>query len=143
MIDRADPHARERAIAVAREDPLPGVSPQAAAVAIDEVLESIGDTCPECPPEAGLGSFAAPTPATPSSCGMRTGDGEQSAAALPFRTQAVIGDRARTGDRYRGTGTCQKECYHAEYSRPSPDEFHEHSSRMRCAERIPRRCGSL
>jgi len=53
MIDRADPHARERAIAVAREDPPPGVSPQAAAVAIDEVLESIGDTCPECPPEAG------------------------------------------------------------------------------------------
>jgi hypothetical protein len=53
MIDRADPHARERAIAVAREDPPPGVSPQAAAFAIDEVLESIGDTCPECLPEAG------------------------------------------------------------------------------------------
>jgi hypothetical protein len=43
----------ERAIAVAREDPPPGVSLQAAAVAIDEVLESVGDTCPECPPEAG------------------------------------------------------------------------------------------
>jgi hypothetical protein len=50
MQDRADPHARERAVDIAREDPPPGVSPQAAAVAITEVLDSIGDTCPECPP---------------------------------------------------------------------------------------------
>jgi hypothetical protein len=50
MQDRADPHARERARSVARKDPPPGISPQAAAVAIEEVLESIGDTCPECPP---------------------------------------------------------------------------------------------
>jgi hypothetical protein len=35
----------------AREYPPPGVSPQAAAVAIAEVLDSIGDTHPECPPE--------------------------------------------------------------------------------------------
>ena len=49
MQDRADPHARERAIETARRDPLPGFSPQAAAVAIAEVLESVGDTCPECP----------------------------------------------------------------------------------------------
>jgi hypothetical protein len=49
MQDRADPHARERAFETARRDPLPGVSPQAAAIAIAEVLESIGDTCPECP----------------------------------------------------------------------------------------------
>jgi len=48
MQDRSDPHARERAFAVAREDPPPGVSAQAAAVAIAEVLDSIGDTCPEC-----------------------------------------------------------------------------------------------
>ena len=47
--DRADPHARKRAFAVARQDPPSGVSPQAAAVAIAEVLDSIGDTCPECP----------------------------------------------------------------------------------------------
>jgi hypothetical protein len=46
MQDRADPHARERAFAVA--DPPSGVSPEA--VAIAEVLDSIGDTCPECPP---------------------------------------------------------------------------------------------
>jgi hypothetical protein len=51
--DRADPHARDRAIDMARQDPPPGVSPQAAAVAIAEVLDSIGDTCPECPPEPG------------------------------------------------------------------------------------------
>src|SRR4029077_5672133 len=50
MQDRADPDARERAVDIAREDPPPGVSPQAAAVAIAEVLDSIGDTCPECPP---------------------------------------------------------------------------------------------
>jgi hypothetical protein len=48
--DCADPHARDRALDMARQDPPPGVSPQAAAVAILEVLDSIGDTCPECPP---------------------------------------------------------------------------------------------
>ena len=52
MKDRADPHARERAFVIARQEPPPGVSPKAAAVAIAEVLESIGDTCPECPPRA-------------------------------------------------------------------------------------------
>jgi hypothetical protein len=51
--DRADPHARERALDIGRQDPPPGVSPQAAAVAIAEVLDSICDTCPECPPEPG------------------------------------------------------------------------------------------
>ena len=53
MKDRADPHARDRALLVARQDPPPSVSPEAAAVAIVEVLESIGDTCPDCPPEVG------------------------------------------------------------------------------------------
>jgi hypothetical protein len=51
--DRADPHARDRALDMARQDPPTGVSAQAAAVAIAEVLDSIGDTCPECPPESG------------------------------------------------------------------------------------------
>jgi hypothetical protein len=51
MQDRADPHARERAFAIARQDPPPGVSPPAAVLAITEVLDSIGDTCPECLPE--------------------------------------------------------------------------------------------
>ncbi|MCS3932066.1 hypothetical protein M2175_007097 [Bradyrhizobium elkanii] len=47
----ADPHARDRAFDIARGDPPTGVSPEAATVAIAEVLDSIGDTCPECPPE--------------------------------------------------------------------------------------------
>jgi hypothetical protein len=47
--DRADPHARERAFDIAREYPPYGISAEAAAVAIAEVLDSIGDTCPECP----------------------------------------------------------------------------------------------
>jgi len=49
MRDRTDPHARERAFDIARRDPPTGVSPQAASVAIAEALDSIGDTCPECP----------------------------------------------------------------------------------------------
>ena len=51
MRDRADPDARKRAFDVARQDPPPGASPQAAVVAVAEVLDSIGDTCPECLPE--------------------------------------------------------------------------------------------
>ena len=46
--DRADPHARERAIDLARQEPPAGVSPDEAAAEVREVLESIGDTCPEC-----------------------------------------------------------------------------------------------
>jgi hypothetical protein len=49
--DRADPHARERALEIARKDPPDPLSAQTAAAAIAEVLDSIGDTCPECPPE--------------------------------------------------------------------------------------------
>ena len=50
MQDRADPHARERAFAIARKHPPAGISSEAAAVAITEVLDGIGNTCPECPP---------------------------------------------------------------------------------------------
>ncbi len=49
--DRADPHARERAFAIVWQDPPAGISPDAAAAEIREVLDSIGDTCPECRPE--------------------------------------------------------------------------------------------
>jgi hypothetical protein len=49
MQDRADPHARERAIDIARGDPPAGVSPDAAAAEVRDVLNSIGDICPECP----------------------------------------------------------------------------------------------
>jgi hypothetical protein len=50
MQDRADPHARERAFDIARGDPPAGVSSDAAAAEVLDVLSSIGDTCPECPP---------------------------------------------------------------------------------------------
>jgi hypothetical protein len=49
MQDRADPHARERALDIARHSPPHGVSVEAAADAIAEVLDGIGETCPECP----------------------------------------------------------------------------------------------
>jgi len=51
MQDRADPHARERAFDEARREPPAEISPDEALGAIVDVLESIGDTCPECPPE--------------------------------------------------------------------------------------------
>ena len=51
MQDRADPHARERAFDIAKQEPPPGLSSEAAAVAIADVLDGIGDTCPECPHE--------------------------------------------------------------------------------------------
>lgn len=47
--DRADPHTRERAFDVASLDPPPGVSPKKAVAEVRDVLDSIGDTCPECP----------------------------------------------------------------------------------------------
>ncbi|MGY4334956.1 hypothetical protein ACVWWG_009424 [Bradyrhizobium sp. LB7.2] len=50
--DRADPHARERAVDLARQHPPAGVSAAGAVAEVREVLDSIGDTCPECLPEA-------------------------------------------------------------------------------------------
>ena len=47
--DRADPHARERALRIAEQDPPSGISPHDAAAEVRDVLDSIGDTCPECP----------------------------------------------------------------------------------------------
>ncbi|WP_038378509.1 hypothetical protein [Bradyrhizobium elkanii] len=51
MQDRADPHARNRAYDIAHRDPPAGVSPDEATDAITELLDSVGDTCPECPPK--------------------------------------------------------------------------------------------
>jgi len=50
MQDRADPHARERAFDIARRDPPAGVSPDAAAAEVRDVLNSIGDNLPRMPP---------------------------------------------------------------------------------------------
>ena len=49
MQDRADSHAQERAFDIARREPPAGVSTDEAAAEVRDVLDSIGDTCPECP----------------------------------------------------------------------------------------------
>lgn len=46
--DRSDPHAREQALDMARQEPPDGLSPDQAVSAVRDVLDSIGDTCPEC-----------------------------------------------------------------------------------------------
>ena len=51
MQDRADSHARERAFDIARRDPPAGVSTDEATAEVRDLLDSIGDTCPECPPD--------------------------------------------------------------------------------------------
>jgi hypothetical protein len=51
MQDRADPHARQRAFDIARQDPPDGLSGAEAVTEIEDVLASIGDVCPECPPD--------------------------------------------------------------------------------------------
>jgi hypothetical protein len=51
MQDRADPDARGRALDIAGQHPPAGVSHDEAIAAMQEVLDSIGETCPECPPE--------------------------------------------------------------------------------------------
>jgi len=50
MQDRTNPHARQRAFEIAQQYPPAGISAQAATRAMAEVLEGIGDTCPECQP---------------------------------------------------------------------------------------------
>jgi hypothetical protein len=48
MQDRSDPHARELALDIARLELPAGVSSQGASAAMVQVLDSFGDTCPEC-----------------------------------------------------------------------------------------------
>jgi hypothetical protein len=50
MQDRANPYARERAIVIARQNPPIGVSPNEVVTAVADVLDSMGDICPQCPP---------------------------------------------------------------------------------------------
>ena len=47
---RTDPRARDRALELARHDHSDGVSPDDAVAELRAVLDSIGDTCPECLP---------------------------------------------------------------------------------------------
>jgi hypothetical protein len=51
MRDRSDPHARERALFIARHEPPLGISSERAVATVRDVFDTIGDTCPECPPE--------------------------------------------------------------------------------------------
>ena len=46
--DRADPDAWNRAREEAWRNPFPGATPEACIAAMDEVMRSIGDTCPDC-----------------------------------------------------------------------------------------------
>ena len=48
--DRADPHARERAVDLARRHPPADISGDQAVAEVRDVLDSIGDACPECLP---------------------------------------------------------------------------------------------
>ena len=48
MKDRTDPHARQRAVEIARKEPPPGISQDQAVAFVENFLSSIGDTCPEC-----------------------------------------------------------------------------------------------
>jgi hypothetical protein len=46
--ENADPHARDRAIQAAKNDPLPGLSADEAVAAVKDVFAAIGDSCPDC-----------------------------------------------------------------------------------------------
>jgi hypothetical protein len=56
MQDRADPNAREGAVDIARRHPKAGLSSEQAVAEIHDVLDSIGDACPECPPDEAASS---------------------------------------------------------------------------------------
>jgi hypothetical protein len=46
--DRSDPHARQQALRIAHEEPPAGLSSDEAVAVVRAVLDSVGDTCPEC-----------------------------------------------------------------------------------------------
>ena len=50
MQGRADPDARDRALCTALKKPPFDVTPEEAIAGVKNVLDSIGDTYPECPP---------------------------------------------------------------------------------------------
>jgi hypothetical protein len=47
-IDRADPDAWNRAREEAWRNPFPGANPEACIAVMEDIMRSIGDTCPEC-----------------------------------------------------------------------------------------------
>ncbi|RTL50373.1 MAG: hypothetical protein EKK40_12925 [Bradyrhizobiaceae bacterium] len=51
MKDRSDPHSWERAKAIAAKERFNRTTRDDRLKAIDDVMRSIGDTCPECEPE--------------------------------------------------------------------------------------------
>ena len=46
--DRSDPDAWNRAREEAWRNPFPGATPEACIAALDEIMRSIGDSCPDC-----------------------------------------------------------------------------------------------
>jgi hypothetical protein len=46
--DRADPEAGNRAREEAWRNPFPGANPETCIAALEEVMRSIGDACPDC-----------------------------------------------------------------------------------------------
>ena len=48
LCDATDPDAWRRARQMASSDPFKGASPAEAVAMIEEIMASIGDTCPEC-----------------------------------------------------------------------------------------------
>ena len=50
MQDRANPYARECAIVICRQNTPFGISPSKVVTAVADVLASIGDLRPGCPP---------------------------------------------------------------------------------------------
>jgi hypothetical protein len=46
--DRSDPEAWKRAREEAWQNPFPGTSPEASVAAVNLVLTSVGETCPDC-----------------------------------------------------------------------------------------------
>jgi hypothetical protein len=51
--------AREKTIAIVRQDPASGLSVDDADAELRDVLDLIGDACPECPPQVKLCQFGA------------------------------------------------------------------------------------
>ena len=46
--DRSDPDAWNRAREEAWRNPFPGATPETCIAALEEVMQSVGDTCPDC-----------------------------------------------------------------------------------------------